>query len=120
MTDHEAASLSSQSWCVQYHFDVQTYGSNNQVFQYELVLVQIGVHTFDNIIIGLGVFSVVRRLLPQHALSRLRYFLHACGTACGVHYVVRLACRLGVGWASDRWIQLHAAAVASGLLVSPT
>jgi hypothetical protein len=81
------------------------------------VCVQVGVHAFDSVIIALGVCSVLRRLLPLHLLGRLRYFVHACGTACGVHYVVRLACRLGVGWASDRWVQLHAAAVASGLLV---
>lgn len=78
---------------------------------------QVGVHAVDNIIIALGVLSVPRRLLPLDVLSRIRYFIHACGTACGIHYVVRLACRLGVSWASDRWVQLHAAAVASGLLV---
>ena len=80
-------------------------------------MLQVGVHAFDSAIIALGVLSMLRRLLPLQALSRVRYFVHACGTACGVHYVVRLACRLGVSWASDRWIQLHAAAVSSGLLV---
>ena len=80
-------------------------------------VLQEGLHAFYSIVIVFGVLCVPRRLLPLHALSRVRYFIHACGTACGVHYVVRLACRLGVSWASDRWVQLHAAAVASGLLV---
>jgi hypothetical protein len=80
---------------------------------------QVGVHAFDSLVIALGVFSLCRRLLPLALLGRLRYFLHACGTAFGLHYAVRLACRLGVGWASDRWVQLHAGAGASGLLVRP-
>lgn len=78
---------------------------------------QVGVHVLDSFVIAIGVFSVLRRLLPLQTLARLRYFMHACGTACGLHYVVRLACRLGVRWASNSIVQMNAAAVASGLLV---
>ena len=83
-----------------------------------LLTIMVGVHAFDSLVIALGAVSLSRSAAPLELLGRLRYFLHACGTACGVHYAVRLACRLGVGWASDRWGQLHAGAGASGLLVT--
>ena len=83
-----------------------------------LLTILIAVHAFDNAVVALGAAVLCRRVLPLAGLGQLRYFLHACGTALGVHYCVRLACRLGVGWAAGRWTQLHAGAASSGLLVT--
>jgi|EP01047_Picozoa_sp_COSAG01_P007892 hypothetical protein len=51
-------------------------------------------------------------------LSSARYLLCAGCTACGVSYAVRLACRTGVAWAAQPWLQLHGACTSTALLVT--
>ena len=51
-------------------------------------------------------------------LSVARYLLCAICTACGVSYAMGLACRQGVTWATEPWLQLHGLCTSVALLVA--
>ena len=75
---------------------------------------------FDTAVIAAG-----GRLLPPGTIalerfSRARYLAHALATSVGVHYASQVACRVGVAWAVDPWLQLHSCAGSVALLFTFT